>query len=255
MTKIRFGDHPDFERQIRLRLDGARYFADFGSLRVHNLGEYDAIVPLRITDYNPLWDDTTLERKTFLIPSRDTTAMCDDKKTLNDFLVARGFKFLVPEYTTQVPVDYPYVAKSRRSESGQGTWIIKTPEEALERGISMAQDLIFQDIVTGSEEYAVHLLCKDGHVAFHRIAHYIMPSDQVVKGPVVPTSTNFVENDELLSLMKDIVAALQYTGVCCIDLKYSNGNYWLFEINPRFGFSLSFEINPFMDAYVNALIE
>jgi hypothetical protein len=43
------------------------------------------------------------------------------------------------------------------------------------------------------------------------------------------------------------------TGTCCIDYKIDNGLPKLFEINPRYGASLTGDINRYLKAYLRSL--
>jgi predicted ATP-grasp superfamily ATP-dependent carboligase len=49
-----------------------------------------------------------------------------------------------------------------------------------------------------------------------------------------------------IDIFSDLLNAIGFEGLCCIDYKVKNGIPYIFEINPRFGGSLSFYFFSFL---------
>lgn len=65
--------------------------------------------------------------------------------------------------------------------------------------------------------------------------------------------SRYLLTNEHIAVFSRMLRALDYTGTCCIDYKIENGSPKLLEINPRYGASLSGDINRYLAAYLSSL--
>jgi predicted ATP-grasp superfamily ATP-dependent carboligase len=68
-----------------------------------------------------------------------------------------------------------------------------------------------------------------------------------------PVVTSFDRGCDHVDLFSQILERLSYEGTACFDYKVVDGKPLVFEINPRYGGSLSGDVTAYLDAYVDAL--
>ncbi len=249
-----------WSEQIRSKVDAARFdihFADFRRLlRVSNdrvsLEGFDCIVPLHLADY-PFLRSQDNECDRYLIPSAQSVAELDDKLVFARRLCELGFGALSPPIYCGAP-SYPYIYKKRKDAWGINSHIIFTrgDKEALESTIEQ-EDYFQQEYVGGRTEYTTHMLCRDGNVLFDVTLEFEFEQDFFVKGRGAKSRPARICKNPFRELLCEIVTGLGYNGICCFNCKIVNGAPLIFEINPRFGASLVFDINRFLDAYILAV--
>lgn len=252
--KVRFGEHPDFMAAILETLAQDRFEPLAGPIAAREALNVSAVLPLRISDYDALYQRPDLQGRKLWLPDRDIVRLCDDKLKMNDFLRAKSFTAIVPEHSTQSLGVYPVIVKKVHDENGENSFVAfdKAEEEAIIRKFAGGAFFV-QRFVTGRDEYAVHVLAVEGEAYFVKAIRHVMAGDHCVKG-----ARNIPERSEATRLPKggeiifDILRILRYTGVCCVNLKGSERDMKLLEINPRFGYSLCRHINEFLDAYIDS---
>jgi hypothetical protein len=251
ILRIAFGDFLGWSADIRANLD-ARYAPSFVDLATADLDAYDAIVPLQRGDYGALSQRPDLRGRKFLHPSPRAEELCHDKLALTRSLIAEGFGDIVPPLRAPGP-PYPYVWKRRRSGFGVHCHVVNGPEE--EAGHDLNDPEWFaQTLAAGSMEFATHILRVGGEVRYISTFAYDMGEPTLVKGERHrPLTIRFQRDCRYRALFADILDRLDYEGLACFDFKSANGVPQLFEINPRFGASLSFDVTSYLDAYVAAL--
>jgi hypothetical protein len=258
MKRVAFGDFAPWAESIKLKLD-ARYepsFVDFSQVR---LADFDAVVPIQLVDYAPLFRHPKLRGVKFFHPSPEVVDLCDDKLELIRFLIARGFGSFVPPL--QSPgAPYPYVLKKRRSWWGRDCHIVSGPEDERRidlSGLDRNDDAWFaQAFVPGQFEFATHFLRVRGQIRYASTFAYAMAARAFVRGARdTPRHTYLIPGCAHLGVFSEILARLDYEGTACIDYKVVGRQPVLFEINPRFGGSLSADVTAYLDAYVGSLSE
>jgi len=249
--RVAFGAFIDWEAEIRMRLE-PRYVPTFVEFDRAPLDGFDVVAPLHIHHYPPLWRRPDLRGRKFLHPDEAAVAICDDKARLGEFLIAAGLGDHVPAFRAPGP-PYPYVWKQRSGYYGMHCRVITGPQD--EAGLDLGDRGWFaQALVPGQVEFAAHILLARGEVRYASTFAYEMPGEGLVKGAAHwPHTTRMMRGCPYLGLFAEILSRLDYEGVACIDFKLADGRPQLLEINPRFGGSLKFDVNAYLDAYVQAL--
>lgn len=246
---VLFSDMPDWESEIRECVDDT-YALTFAAFDQNDVAAFDVVVPLRTADTEYLTHRfRSGQDVNALFPTAEVLARCEDKLAFNTWLVANGFGQHVPRMTG--PFGYPYIVKARRGQWGEGIEIIRDAIEGEAYWASAAPEENFpQEYIPGSTEQATHLLVRSGEVRFRRHVEFVFGDQVYVKGHRARKwIQREVDLDEHLPLFAAILAKLGYEGTCCFGYKVVNGHPWIFELNARYGASLT----PFVADYLRAL--
>lgn len=248
---IAFGPFPGWREAIRRRLD-ARYAPSFVDLAEAPLEDFAAVIPLQMGDYEPLGRRPDLRGRRFFHPSPAVSSLCHDKLALNRFLIGAGYGDLVAPLRAPGP-PYPYVWKRRTGGWGRHCHLVEGPEA--ERGLDLADpDWFAQTLAEGTVEHATHILRAGGKIRYVATFAFEMAGPAVIFGERNGArSVSGKRGCQHLALFAEILTRLDYEGVACFDYKLADGRPRLFEINPRFGASLSYDITAYVDAYIAAL--
>lgn len=201
---------------------------------------FDLVIPLNIHDLmicNERRDE--LVNQIIPIPSAEAIHKCNQKNEFIDLLNKNGLNRFLPSINTALK--FPYILKNPIGEYGKSTFIISNKQDELK----FAQELlnhvfIKQELISGKYEYATHVLFKNNKIINHVTLKYTHPKSEYVQGNSVYISkTLHNTNRKHLSEMESILRLIEFEGLCCFDYKISNGQIKLFEINPRFGGSLT----------------
>ena len=249
--RVAFGSFQDWEPPIRANLD-PRYAADFVALDHADLEAFDAVAPLRIEHYGPLAGRPDLFGRKFIHPVAEVVALCHDKLDLVRFLIANGFGDFTPALRAPGP-PYPYVWKRRRGGWGRDCYVVASPED--EGSFDFADhDWFAQALAPGPVEFATHVLRANGELRYVSTIAYGMAGPMLVRGQnQSPVSVRFGRGCPYPALFGGILSALDYQGTACFNYKIADGRPLIFEINPRYGASLSIDITAYIDAYFSAL--
>jgi hypothetical protein len=249
--RIAFGAFRDWEPSIRANLD-SRYAADFLALDHADLEAFDAVAPLRIEHYASLAGRPDLFGRKFIHPTAEVVALCHDKLELTRFLIANGFGDFTPALRGPGP-PYPYVWKRRRSAWGRDCHVVTGPED--EGSFDFADpDWFAQALALGPVEFATHVLRANGELRYASTIAYGMAGPMLVRGQNhTPVSAQFRRGCLYPALLSGILSALDYQGTACFNYKIIDGKPLIFEINPRYGASLSVDVTAYVDAYLGAL--
>ncbi len=149
------------------------------------------------------------------------------------------------------PLGYPHIVKARHGQWGIGIEIIHdTAEDKAYWNSADPEENFRQEYVPGNTEQATHLLVRSGKVRFRRHVEFVFGEEIYVKGH---KSRKWIQRevdlDQYLPVFAAIVAKLGYEGTCCFGYKVVGGHPWIFELNARYGASLS----PFVLAYLRAM--
>jgi hypothetical protein len=130
---------------------------------------------------------------------------------------------------------------------------VKGPRD--ERALDLRDEASFaQALAPGEVEFATHILRAGGQIRYASTFAFKMAGPSLVLGKhQEPLSTRFIPGCAHLPLFSQILALLAYEGTACFDYKVVDGQPLVFEINPRYGGSLSADVTAYLDAYVGAL--
>ncbi len=213
------------------------------------LHAHDVVVPLTLPDLDVLRGlDAPLARNPLALPDRRCVDLCNDKLDCNRVLAAAGFADCVPEIADSLP--FPYVLKKRVDAWGDNTHVVaNADDERRLAGLLRHPDYFRQAFVPGQRAYAAHLLVRDRRIVAAIAVEYVFAHDLHKKSREQPPHYRRLRRATHLPLFRDMLAAIGYEGLCCVNYKLQDGRVRFLEINPRFGASLA----PWFFAMVRAL--
>ncbi|MFT3897231.1 MAG: hypothetical protein QM719_05985 [Thermomonas sp.] len=225
----------DLRRGFRHRAELLR----FAEPTAETLRECDLVVPLSLKDLARLRESGLLpERNPLPLPSAECVDLCNDKLAFNRAMVAAGFADCVPEVADALP--FPYVLKKRIDAWGDNTHVVASAEDERRLGALLHDANYFrQAFAPGRREYAAHLLVIGGRIAAALTVEYGFTHDLHKKSREHPPHYRRLRRSTHLPLFRDMLAAIGYEGLCCVNYKLDGGRVRLLEVNPRFGASLA----------------
>jgi predicted ATP-grasp superfamily ATP-dependent carboligase len=135
-------------------------------------------------------------------------------------------------------VAYPLLLKPRRG--GNGVGIVRCHHAAEVTAYLDARPHLWNQVVIQTEvagwDIDCSVLCANGKIVAHTIQRPLVRSSSDFKpAPAV----EFIEDEGALSVVGRLMAALGWTGVAHVDMRYDvRGNITILEVNPRFWGSL-----------------
>ncbi|HWD90592.1 MAG TPA: ATP-grasp domain-containing protein [Mucilaginibacter sp.] len=236
--KILFSVKPAWEKRIRSGFGFTHHEIDFNEFTPENIKKSDLVVPLTISDLIVLNKDRSLiENNVIPIPVLDTIQLCGDKYQFYLTLKEKGFEYLLPEVGRNLP--YPYILKRKSSEQGYDCYLILDAEKEKQyKDLIDSDDFFHQKVIESIHEYATHILFKNDEIQASVTLKYTWSSNTAINGQEEFISRKIVKCPHL-ELFSAILKSIDFQGLCCIDYKVVDGKPYIFEINPRFGGSLS----------------
>jgi hypothetical protein len=253
--RIYFGHQKDREREITSMINHKRFICQFGELHTAHFANVDCIVPLDLPDYTALQNNINSPGTRFLSPRLDIANICDDKLLLNYLLLGGRFAELVPPLWKSNSGHFPYIVKKRRDQWGVNSFVIRNVEDELAMApILQSPEYFCQTYISGTDEFALHVLMANGEVTYAQTVKYEMGQNVYVKGKNFSEKRRiYLPENEQMATFLPLLDALEYNGTCCINYKTDKGLPMLLEINPRVGQSLTSDINRYLEAYVSSL--
>jgi len=254
--KVLFSDRFGSELHIRMRIDQLRYVPSFSSFKDVNLDDYDILIPQALADIVYVQEHyPQLRRKKCFIPNIEALNLCNDKMLFNDFIIASGHGELIP--TVHGELEFPYILKKRIDEYGSRSRIIRNAkEEKIFHKFVTSDDYFRQACVFGPDEHSSHILMVDGKIVYQRTLCFPFEDPLFVKGVgCEPVSRGHEITCDYLDLFESILNSMDFEGICCFDYKVVDGVPKIFEINPRYGGSLTRSLSKMMKVYTRLLGE
>lgn len=255
--KVIFGAHQDWKTGLRSGTEAAGHEFHMDTLGGLDLAAYDLVVPLRLDDRAALAPRIARgEAIPALLASAEAEALCHDKLAFNNAMIRAGLGACIPPMFSSWPADpdaYPVILKQRRDDWGKNSCIVPArpaPCHEIDHDTQFAQAYL-----PGTEEWATHLLLRDGRILFEASIRYTMPDIPCVKGAQTPPlGRQWQGQTEHLDLFRRVLDAAGFRdGTCCIDYRIGRDQVHIFEVNPRFGGSLCDRIGSYLEAYKNTL--
>lgn len=135
-------------------------------------------------------------------------------------------------------LDFPLIVKpTTNTQGGLGVFLLKNRNEFIKylESNKKYDTILLQEFVDGYD-VTCNVLCEKGEILAHT-----MQKVAVVKGVKVTPQYefSFFHDNDLLTIMKDLMKSLNWSGVANIDFRYDNNvdSYKVIEINPRFWFN------------------
>ncbi len=238
--RILFSRKDDWEPDIRHGFRHSRHRLAFESIADATLEDYDLIVPLTIADLRDLDRSRhRLAHNPLPVPDWHSVNLCNDKYLLNLKLICEGFGEAVPAMARTLP--YPHLLKKRIDAWGLNSHVVRDQSHEMRLLRDLDEDDYFhQQIVPGRIEYATHVLFRDGAVIHSLTIAYAFATEVFIRGKHYGESAReVVPCGAHLPMFAAILRAIGFEGLCCFNFKLQDGKPRIFEINPRFGASLS----------------
>lgn len=236
--KILFSLKAEREKDIKKSFRLLKHEIHFDEFTPENFKKYDIVMPINMYNLRRLIEHSDVVDNS-LIPTPTTEAIdiCDDKYLFYTTLVKKGFENNLPRIGKNLKI--PYIVKRKVAHMGVDCYVIDTPEKEKTHWEQINHpDFFCQEIITGKREYATHLIFRNGKVVCSLNVLYIFSTPTYVKG-VDKFIGNKLGKCPHLDLFTDILNAINFEGICCFNYKEVDGKPYVFEINPRFGSSLS----------------
>lgn len=172
-----------------------------------------------------------------IVSDYETVEMCFDKYRMYQFLVQSGFKTIKSYVDKEVfykdvssgVIDYPVFVKPVRGSASINISKVGSREE-IELLFSRFDNLMIQEFMDGTEYGAdvyIDMISGEPVAIFtkEKIKMRAGETDKAVS----------VKDDKLFDLIKNLVKAAGFRGIIDIDIFEVNGEYYISEVNPRFG--------------------
>ena len=236
--KILFSLNAEREEDIKKSFRSLNHEIHFDEFTPENFAKYDIVMPLNMANLRRLIPHSDLVDNSLVpTPTMKAIDICDDKYLFYTTLVEKGFENDMPRVGKNLKI--PYIVKRKVAHMGLDCYVIDTPEKEQAHWNDINDpDFFCQEIVPGKKEYATHLIFRDGKMVCALNVIYIFSTEFYVKG-VDKFIGNKLAKCPHLDLFTDILNAINFEGICCFNYKEIDGKPYIFEINPRFGGSLS----------------
>jgi len=172
-----------------------------------------------------------------LAPYKETADLCFDKYEMFKYLSEKGIR-TVKTYGTFEDFDKDYKAGSInlpvfvKPRTGSGSVGARKVEsyELLKEVMERSPELIIQELMTGKDMDAdLYVDIVSGEV----IAIFSKKKISTTIGGANKTIS--FKDEKLFEFVKDAMKVFKFNGPLDMDLFYQDGEYYLSEINPRFG--------------------
>jgi hypothetical protein len=252
--RILFSSNMDSEKKIRFGFRLLNHHVTFGDFTPENVQKNDLVIPLNINDLRELKTYPHLtENKLIPIPGIDAINICDDKYLFIQTIIENGFGDLIPKIGTDLPV--PFMLKKRVSSAGNSCYFISNSEQQKEyQKLILDPDYFCQQVVRGADEYATHILFKKNRIVSSLTIKYTFFSGLPINGKE-KMMYSYISKCDYLDKFSAILNSISYEGLCCFDYKVIDGKPQIFEINPRFGGSLSAYFFTFLKKLNSEMVE
>lgn len=172
-----------------------------------------------------------------IISDYDVVEMCFDKYSMYKFLIQNGFKTVrsyidKEEFYKDVEaeiINYPVFVKPVRGSASINISKVNSKEE-VELLFSRFDNLMIQEFMNGTEYGA------DVYIDMISSEPVAIFTKEKIKMRAGETDKSVSTNDEkLFELIKEFVKKVGFKGIIDIDIFKVNGEYYISEVNPRFG--------------------
>lgn len=172
-----------------------------------------------------------------IISDYQTIQMCSNKYTFAQFLVQQGFKTIKSYIDKDLfysdvekgAINYPVFVKPVEGSASININKVTTKEE-IEQLFNQFDNLMIQEFMDGVEYGAdvyIDLISKEPVAIF-------MKEKIVMRAGETDKSVS-VKDEKLFDLIKKFVVKAKFSGVIDIDIFKVKGEYYISEVNPRFG--------------------
>ncbi|WP_294376404.1 ATP-grasp domain-containing protein [uncultured Clostridium sp.] len=168
-----------------------------------------------------------------LVSDYKTIALCQDKKKMNEYLKQQDY----PNIETVQSINdfkkyinrFPVILKRKNGAGSIGKHIVETEEELI-KYFNLYEDYIIQPVIKGKE------IGVDVYVDMisHKVTSIFAKEKILMKNGETNKSIS-IKDYKLFKFIKEFVEKLNFVGPIDIDLFEYNNEYFIFDVNPRFG--------------------
>ena len=160
--------------------------------------------------------------------------LCKDKFSLNDYLVKNGVSavptYLCTELSYRTFENRDYFVKPRYGAGSVDAFRIKSLESLKWMQEEIKEELIVQPALNG-KEYGVNIYVD--MLSGELTDIFIMEKLRMRSGETEKSIS--VKNKDIAAVIEKLVGLLKMRGPIDIDIMEQDGQYYILEINPRFG--------------------
>ncbi|MCA0153209.1 ATP-grasp domain-containing protein [Winogradskyella vincentii] len=205
----------------------------------------DLIIPVFEIGFRKLIKNKTFLRhkdKLCLLPSLENFDIARNKYSLyehmesNNIPTPKGFISMDGNFNNSKKIDFPLIAKPVVGfNAGRGVKLISSQNDAvkyLEKN-SYGCAILFQEHIVGFD-VSCNVLCKNGDILFHTMQKRSSVTDK--KNRSYQLGFNFINDEQLLNTIDNLMKSLDWSGVANIDCRFDINDkaFKIIEINPRF---------------------
>ncbi|MBY0029980.1 ATP-grasp domain-containing protein [Priestia aryabhattai] len=172
-----------------------------------------------------------------IVSKLETVEMCFDKYKMYEFLLENNFP-IIKSYVDKNDffddqktnkIDYPVFVKPVRGSASLNINKVSTRQE-IELLYKQDSNLMIQEFMNGTE-YGVdaYIDMLSGEVVS------IFIKEKITMRAGETDKSVSIKNDKIFELVKQFIEKLEFRGVIDIDIFEVNGEYYISEVNPRFG--------------------
>ena len=249
---VLFSKKDNWQPRIEEKLNGFVPF--FYELDTVNLRWYDIVIPLSVDAQIYLNTcSSPFVNKKALYPPEDCISICNDKSRFSEYLFQQGFKENIPRINGTI--SYPYLLKKRISAYGSDIIVIHNEDMEVQYKEEInSSEYQKQEYIKGQHEYSSHIIFSGGKIQFIESLRFTFKEPIFIKGErYSPRKRRKVDHEAFCSIFEKILLSLNYEGICCFDYKVIDNRPVIFELNPRYGASMTSCINEAITVYWNIL--
>ena len=254
--RVGFGKRPVFNKAVDEYIDAEKFEHQIVDInQTFDFNHLDLVVPLTISQVQCLArHHQAMNHKKFIVAAPRATRLAHDKNRFNEFLKQNEFGHLLPRVSDKSA--FPFVLKRSQDAGGKNTLLVRN-ESDLERWQHLLQqpDYFCQQYVPGDIEYTTHFIYSKG-IRYSCTIKFRMNRDYYIRGVRMQPFKNVqmsIVDPIFDATFAEILSALEFEGVGCFNFKIIDEQPVIFEMNPRYGGSLSRDINNFLSALNSTL--
>lgn len=172
--------------------------------------------------------------KIILLPELNAFETAINKLALSEFLVKNNLphpkSLLVNDFKSIESIIYPVLVKPLSEKGGDGILRFETAKNF--KKYAKDKELFVQHYIEGYD-IDCSVLCINGKVLTYTIQKGCLQGDTVYAPQL---GLDFIENESVLEVTKQLMDALNWSGVAHVDLRYDQkaNDYKIIEVNARF---------------------
>ncbi len=205
----------------------------------------DIILPVDVPTIKLLTTHKNKIGNSVLLPDSDALTIASDKWLLSKFLSENKLPQPATIFFQNLngldelsEMEFPVLVKPTKGLFGRGIKLFSNPTELKDHLNSCedSEEYVIQSFVKGFD-IDCSVLCKEGEILNFTIQKEIYPSNNKFGSPA---AIEFLYEDNVFDIVKNLIQKLNWSGVAHIDLRYdeSENQFKIIEVNPRFWGSL-----------------